>query len=78
MFFTRHYFNLTEDSEFYAHRHMLNKFIDKYIKYYHSEISNIANIEKAIIYSKYYFYYKNLNCSYDESIMKILITIDNI
>ena len=38
----------------------------------------IANIEKAIIYSKYYFYYKYLNCSYDESIMKILITIDNI
>ena len=50
---------------------IMDKFINTYIKLY-----TISSVDDAIIYSKYYLYYKIKNCMYDYDIMKILYTVE--
>jgi hypothetical protein len=35
-------------------------------------------LNKAIIYSKYYENYKNINCGYNKEIMNLILKIENI
>ena len=37
---------------------------------------NEKNVKDAIIYSKYYLYYKTVNCIYDKEIMDIMYFCD--
>lgn len=75
MFFTKHFLNLKKNDEMYFHKNLLNKFIDKYIEL--CEKQNEEHLDDAVLYSKFYYYYKFKNCIYHENIMKILIFIDN-
>jgi Flp pilus assembly CpaF family ATPase len=75
MFFTKHYLNIKEGDEFYNNKELINNFIDNYMKYY--QTNKKEDLEKAVIYSKYYFYYKLKNCIYDDEIMDILMKINN-
>jgi hypothetical protein len=77
MLFTKYYLNLNKESEFYYHRNMMNKFIDKYMNLYKNENNKKTNLENALIYSKFYFYYKIMDCGYDEEIMNILFKVEN-
>jgi len=45
------------------------------MKYY--QTNKKEDLEKAVIYSKYYFYYKLKNCIYDDEIMDILMKVNN-
>jgi hypothetical protein len=54
----------------------INKFIDIYKSNYHKNEINKLFIE-SLIYSKYYVYYKSLNCIYSNDIMEILLNIDH-
>jgi len=75
MFFTKHYLNIKEGDEFYNNKELINNFIDNYMKYY--QPNKKEDLEKAVIYSKYYFYYKLKNCIYDDEIMDIIMKINN-
>lgn len=75
MFFTKNYLNIKEGDEFYNNKYLINNFIDNYMKYY--QTNKKEDFEKAVIYSKYYFYYKLKNCIYDNEIMDILIKVNN-
>jgi hypothetical protein len=58
---------------------LMTKFINKYINIYKNNYDK-KNINKLIndslIYSKYYVYYKSLNCIYSNDIMEILYNVD--
>ncbi len=56
-----------------------SKFIIKYVNLYeHDYINKQKLFEDALIYSKYYLYYKIQNCVYDNKIMEIIFNIENI
>jgi hypothetical protein len=80
MFLENVYINFNKKLEIntiYSYKIIMNKFINKYI-----EQNNINYLNKqllindAILYSKYYLYYKIFNCVYDETIMNILYDIE--
>ena len=80
MFLENVYINFNKKLEIntiYSYKIIMNKFINKYI-----EQNNINYLNKqllindAILYSKYYLYYKIFNCIYDEKIMNILYDIE--
>lgn len=80
MFLENVYINFNKELEIntiYSYKIIMNKFINKYI-----EINDINYLNKqllindAILYSKYYLYYKIFNCVYDEKIMNILYDIE--
>ena len=54
------------------------KFINKYIEKYIYNYTNNKKLlyEDAITYSKYYVYYKTLNCIYSPDVMEIIFSID--
>jgi hypothetical protein len=56
-------------NEVLIHKILIQKFINYYMKKYN-------DIEKAVIISKYYLYYKTLDCIYEDSIMKYLYDCD--
>jgi len=64
-----------------AYRILMTKFINKYIQIYKiiNNKENINNnlIKDSLIFSKYYVYYKTLNCVYSNDIMEILINVDH-
>lgn len=60
---------------------IMSKFINKYIDIYH-DFNNIYSIytehaKNAIIYSKYYLYYKIYNCVYEDNVMNIIFNIEH-
>jgi hypothetical protein len=65
-----------EINTIYSYKIIMKIFINKYIKknIYNNLQKNIL-INDAILYSKYYLYYKIFNCIYDEQIMNILYDI---
>lgn len=80
MFLENVYINFNKKLEIntiYSYRIIMNKFINKYIE---QNDNNYLNkqllINDAILYSKYYLYYKIFNCVYDETIMNILYDIE--
>lgn len=59
-----------------AYNRIINKFINRYIKKMCENGYNEQNVKDAIIYSKYYLYYKTVNCIYDKEIMDIMYFCD--
>ncbi len=61
-----------------SYRVLMTKFINKYLEVYKENY--ISKYDKllndSLIYSKYYVYYKSLNCIYSDNIMEILYNID--
>jgi hypothetical protein len=54
-----------------------NKFFAKYISIYEYKYSDKKTLyTDALIYSKYYLYYKTQNCIYSPEIMDIIYNID--
>ena len=56
---------------------IMTKFINAFIKLKISTYTdNNKLISDAIIYSKYYLYYKTKNCIYDNNIMEIIYDLE--
>ena len=80
MFFSNNYIQFSKDLDIYNSQYNVNimvYFIKKYIlKMQNNKIENIKLYENAINYSKYYLYYKTINCIYEKDIMDILLYIE--
>ncbi len=62
-----------------SYRIIMSKFINKYIRINQDNYESKNKLyEDAVIYSKYYLYYKTQNCIYDNEIMEIIQNIDYI
>lgn len=86
MFLENNYINLPENSEIssvYSYRNIITKFVNIFVKLYKENYiiernKSMSNLyEDALIYSKYYLYYKTINCTYDDKIMEILSNVEN-
>jgi hypothetical protein len=70
--------NKLEINTIYSYTIIMKIFINKYIK---GNINNYSDkkllINDAILYSKYYLYYKIFNCIYDDFIMNIIYNTDH-
>jgi hypothetical protein len=63
------------------YRNIMTKFINKYIEINTETTNNLQQIDKAIIsdaiiYSKYYLFYKTKNCIYGDEIMEVILNIE--
>jgi hypothetical protein len=69
--------NKLEINVIYSYKIIMKIFINKYVK---KNINNYLDkkllLNNAILYSKYYLYYKIFNCIYDEFIMDIIYDIE--
>ncbi len=82
MFFYNHYIDLSSNSNINlisSYKNIRNKFILLYVK----KKNNLYDINKksllysdALVYSKYYLYWKIYGCVYSEEIMNILYDIE--
>ena len=81
MFFSKNYIQFSKELDIHNNKHnvyIISSFIKKYIdKKYKEYIKEEELYKDAIIYSKYYLYYKNLNCIYNKDIMDVLLSIEN-
>ena len=86
MFLENNFINLsnkTEINNVYSYKMIITKFINIFILIYKNKYSyekkflKKSLIDDAYYYSKYYLYYKIMNCIYDNNIMEIIFTIDN-
>jgi hypothetical protein len=81
MFFSQSHIQFTKELDINNSQHNIDimlYFSKKYIDKMKNEKINIKDVyEKSIIYSKYYLYYKTLNCIYEKDIMDILLFVDN-
>ena len=80
MFFENYYItysnNLTINS-ISSYKNIMNKFILKFISKKNSDyINKVELFSDALIYSKYYLYWKTFSCIYQENIMNILFDIE--
>jgi len=70
--------NRLEINTIYSYKIIMKIFINKYVK---KNINNYSDkkllLNEAILYSKYYLYYKTMKCIYNESIMEIIYEIEN-
>jgi hypothetical protein len=79
MFLNNYFVEFKNNFEVYSipsYNRIINNFINKYIKNICENEYNEKNVKDAIIYSKYYLYYKTVNCIYDTEIMDILYFCD--
>ena len=80
MFLENVYINFNKKLEIntiYSYKIIMKKFINKYIeKNENNYLNKQLLINDAILYSKYYLYYKIFNCVYDEKIMNIIYDIE--
>jgi hypothetical protein len=79
MFLNNYFIECKSNFEIYsipAYTKIINNFINKYINKICENDYNEENVKNAIIYSKYYLYYKTLNCIYDKEVMDILYLCD--
>ena len=85
MFFENNFLYMCPESELgsiHSYKIIINQFINKFINLYNEnyieqKLSKKKLIDDAIIYSKYYLYFKTMNCIYDEKIMEIIFNVDN-
>ncbi len=62
-----------------SYKNIRTKFITKFIDMYSFNYSNQKELySDALIYSKYYLYYKIQNCVYSNEIMEIIYNIENL
>ncbi len=80
MFFYNHYIDLSQTSNINlisSYKNIRNKFILLYLKKNNLYLKNNKTIySDALIYSKYYLYWKIFGCVYSEEIMNILYDIE--
>ena len=79
MFFENYYIEFSPKliiNSISNYRNIMTKFANKYIELYSEKSASKEIISDAIIYSKYYLYYKTKNCIYSEEIMEILFNVE--
>jgi len=79
MFFENYYICYSKSitiNSISSYKIIMNKFILKFIYDKKSEYNNNDLYYNAIIYSKYYLYWKIFNCIYQDDIMNILYDIE--
>lgn len=80
MFFENHYIQFSSNSiisSISSYRNIMIKFINKFIQIKKLDYINILELySDAIIYSKYYMYWKTIHCVYPENIMNIIYDIE--
>ena len=81
MFFENSYIHFSSKliiNSILIYRNIMTKFINKYIELYkkNTEQTDKKIISDAIIYSKYYLFYKTKNCIYNAEIMEILYNVE--
>jgi len=80
MFFENYYINFSEKNNINlisSYQMLMTKFVNTYIKIYYSQYEqNNKLYEDALIYSKYYLYYRTMSCVYVIEVMEILFNID--
>jgi len=83
MFFENSYINFSPKliiNSISNYRNIMIKFINKYIELYtETNSDNLISkqiISDAIIYSKYYLFYKTKNCVYSDDVMEIIFNVD--
>lgn len=81
MIFGNTYIKFNKNLNIYSissYKKIMIKFINRYIDLYKIEYVNKEDelYSDAIIYSKYYLYYKTQNCIYKQEIMDIFNNID--
>lgn len=80
MYFENYYINLSPKliiNSISCYKNIMIKFILKFIsvKYHNYDIKNELYLD-AIVYSRYYLYWKTINCTYQEDIMNIIYDIE--
>lgn len=61
----------------FSYKIIMKIFINRYVKkYFYSYSEKKILLNDAILYSKYYLYYKIFNCIYNEEIMNIIYDIE--
>jgi hypothetical protein len=82
MFFENYYIthsNTLTINSISSYKNIMNKFILKFISEKKSNYSNLQDLySDALVYSKYYLYWKIFSCVYQENIMNILYDIEYI
>jgi hypothetical protein len=69
--------NKLEINTIYSYKIIMKKFVIKYFKKNNNNYSNKKLLlNDAILYSKYYLYYKIFNCIYNDFIMNIIYDIE--
>lgn len=80
MFFENNYINFSSKliiNSISNYKNIMTQFINYYEKIYSPNYSDKKKLySDAIIYAKYYLYYKTKNCIYEENIMEILSNVD--
>lgn len=80
MFFENYYIDYSNDltiNSISSYKNIMNKFIFKFISNKKSDYKNKKELfSDALIYSKYYLYWKIYSCVYLENIMDILYDIE--
>ena len=82
MHYENYYIEFLEELNIYSiskYKNIILNFVNKFINNNINNYKNKNNLyEDSLIYSKYYLYYKTMNCVYSEEIMNILFEIDYI
>ncbi len=69
--------NRLQINTIYSYKIIMKKFINKFVLKNNNNYSNKKLLlNDAILYSKYYLYYKIFNCIYNENIMNIIYDIE--
>lgn len=80
MFFQNYYITYSNDltiNSISSYKNIMDKFIIKFISIKKNDYINKNDLySDALIYSKYYLYWKTVSCVYQENIMNILYDIE--
>ena len=78
MFFENHYiiYSNSCNINLSSYKFIMTKFINKYIDNNNVNMGIEILLSEALIYSKYYLYYKILNCTYNKAIMDIILNYE--
>ena len=80
MFFENNYIIFSSDlniNSISTYKNLMMKFINKFIDIKFNDYLNKNELyEDALIYAKYYTYYKTMNCIYSSEIMNIIYDVE--
>jgi hypothetical protein len=80
MILDNYYIEYSKNVECYSvlsYRNILTKFINTFIDVYKDDYKNDV-YTKSVIYSKYYLFYKTIECKYATNIMEIIYNVEYI
>ncbi len=80
MYYDNIYINFDQKlniSSISSYKTIMNKFINDYTRIYSHKYKTRTEIySDAIVFSKYYLYYKTQNCVYSDEVMQIIYDIE--